>query len=192
MKKIILLGAVSFLSVSLFAQSFGVRAGVNISNVKIKSQGFSVMPTANAGINAGIFVNFPIALNVSIQPELAYSGMGFKVSSSGIDSTESTGYIVLPLLVRVKIPTTGLSFFAGPQYGVLISAKDKTGGESTDVKDAYKTGDFSAIAGLEYSLKFGLFLSARYQAGLSNVSKGDFEDVTEKNSSVTILLGFKF
>lgn len=193
MKKIILVCAVSFLSVAVYAQSFGIRAGVNISNVNIKTQGLSVSPSAIGGLNAGIFVNFPIALNVSIQPELAYSAMGYKVTSSGVSATENTAYGVLPLLLKVKIPTTGLALYAGPQYGVLLSAKDKQDGTSTDAKDNYKSGDFSAVAGLEYSLKFGLFLSARYQAGLSNVAKTDpGTDATAKNTAVTFLVGFKF
>ena len=193
MKKVLFTLIVSFFSVTLFAQSFGVRAGINIANVNIKSQGFSIKPSTNIGLNAGVFANFKLAVNVSLQPELAYSGMGYKVDLSGVSGTENTSYITLPLLVKFKVPETGLGIYAGPQYGLLISAKDKSDGQTQDAKDNYKSSDVAAVFGAEYALDFGLFFSARYQAGLSNVAKTDQGDnTTVKNNSVTLLVGFKF
>jgi hypothetical protein len=194
MKKLPLLIVISFASVSLFAQKFGVRAGLNFANVNIKTQGLSISPSATTGLNAGIFVNFPVAANVSIQPELAYSSMGFKISGAGIDTagTATTNYLVLPVLVKFKVPATGLGIYAGPQYGILLNAKGTSGSTTTDIKDSYKSGDFSAVVGLEYELPFGLFASARYQAGLSNVAKNAQIDESLKNTSFTILVGFRF
>ncbi|HWB25543.1 MAG TPA: porin family protein [Chitinophagaceae bacterium] len=192
MKKLLLFVAASFLSAGIFAQSFGVRAGVNISNVTVKTQGFSIKPNAVAGINAGIFLNFHLAPAVSLQPELAYSGMGYKVNNSGITGTETTSYLTLPLLLKVKVPTTGLGIYAGPQAGLLLSAKDKSQGQTEDAKDNYKSTDFAGVAGLEYSFKLGLFFSARYQFSLANVaSTNQGQDAAVKNNCVSILVGIK-
>lgn len=187
MKKTFALLLLTFLSVSLFAQKFGVRAGLNFSNASISN--FS--PTVSTGLNAGIFLNFHVAAVVSIQPELAYSSMGYKVSVSGVDSSNVTNYLALPVLLRVKLPLTGLCIYAGPQYSILLSANRTASGVSTDVKENYKSGDFSAVGGIEYSLPFGLFGTVRYQAGLSNVSNNPTID-TQKNTAVTVLVGFKF
>lgn len=193
MRKILFTLFLSFSTVLLFAQGFGVRAGINISNVSIKSQGISIKPSANVGPNAGIFANFKVALNLSLQPELAYSAMGYKVDVDGVSGTETTSYLTLPLLVKFKVPMTGLGIYAGPQYGLLLSAKDKSDGETQDAKDSYKSSDVAAVFGAEYALKLGLFFSARYQAGLTNVAKTDQGDnTTAKNNSVTLLVGFKF
>jgi len=192
MKKIFTLFVCSFLSIAVFAQKFGIRAGLNFSNASVS--GFS--PSVSTGLNAGIFLNFHVATVVSIQPELAYSSMGDKYTySTGSGTTESlsdvTNYLVLPVLVKVKLPLTGLAVYAGPQYGVLLSANRTLAGVSNDVKSNYKSGDFSAVGGIEYSLPFGLFGTVRYQAGLSNVSNDPTID-TQKNTAATVLVGFKF
>jgi len=138
MKKIQFSIALSLLSFCLCAQTkFGVRAGINLANVNISGSSASV----STGVNAGIFVNIHLASIVSIQPELAYSTMGFK-STVAINKSE------------------------------------------------YKSGDFAAVGGIEYSLPFGLFITGRYQAGISNVSND--ATFTQKNKAFTILVGFKF
>ncbi|HVX51603.1 MAG TPA: porin family protein [Chitinophagaceae bacterium] len=193
MKKVLFIAIAGFLSSGVFAQSFGVRAGVNIANVNIKTQGLSIKPGAVAGINAGIFLNFHLAPQVSLQPELAYSGMGYKVNVSGITGTETTSYLTLPVLLKVKIPASGLGIYAGPQAGILLSAKDKSQGETQDAGNNYKSTDFAGVAGLEYSFKLGLFFSARYQFSLANVaSTNQGQSASVKNNCVSLLAGLRF
>ncbi len=192
MKKTFALLLLTFLSVASFAQKFGVRAGLNFSNASISN--FS--PSVSTGLNAGIFLNFHLAAVVSIQPELAYSTMGEKYTYSVSSGTTTSlanvkNYLQLPVLLKVKLPLTGLAIYAGPQYGVLLSANQTVAGVTNDVKDGYKSGEFSAVGGIEYSLPFGLFGTVRYQAGLSNISKDPTID-TQKNTAVTVLVGFKF
>jgi len=191
MKKIQFSIALSLLSFCLCAQTkFGVRAGINLANVNISGSSASV----STGVNAGIFVNIHLASIVSIQPELAYSTMGFK-STVAINGFSSSGnnisnYLTLPVLVRVKLPLIGLAIYAGPQYGILLTDKATVSGVTQDVKSEYKSGDFAAVGGIEYSLPFGLFITGRYQAGISNVSND--ATFTQKNKAFTILVGFKF
>lgn len=193
MKRSFLVLTVSFLAVTTYAQSFGLRAGVNLANVNVKTQGINVSPDTKAGINAGAFINLPVSHAVSIQPELAYSGMGFKLNVSGTTGTESANYLTLPVLVKVKVPKTGLGIYAGPQYGLLLSAREKSQGQSEDVKDMYKSSDFAGVAGVEYGFKSGLFFTARYQFGLVNIAKSDpNENATVKNNCVSIMAGFRF
>ena len=190
MKKFAILFIFSVFTVSAFAQKFGVRAGLNFANVSIKNEGLSISPSGKTGINAGIFVNFKVGPLVSIQPELAYAGYGYTVSTSGVSGEATSSYLSVPLLVKVKIPLTGLAFYAGPQYGILLKADGTSAGVTQSIKDQYKSGDFSAVAGVEYALPIGLFATVRYQAGLSNISSDATVDV--KNNAISLLVGFKF
>lgn len=187
MKKIAILFIFSVFTVSAFAQKFGVRAGLNFANVSVS--GLSV--SGKTGINAGIFLNFKVASVVSIQPELAYAGYGYTYSTTGVSGEATTKYLSLPVLLRVKIPLTGLAFYAGPQYSILLKADNTVAGVTSDAKDSYKSGDFSAVGGIEFSLPVGLFATVRYQAGLSNISSSS-ATVDVKNNAISLLVGFKF
>jgi opacity protein-like surface antigen len=122
-------------------------------------------------------------------------------------------------------PISGLFVEAGPQVGFLISANSKEEGSSTvstitgfdeegdpitttvtttidsdeDVKDAYKTLDFGFNFGAGYDFTENLFVSARYNAGLSNVSDvsianilGNSIEFDAKNSVISLSVGYKF
>jgi hypothetical protein len=63
----------------------------------------------------------------------------------------------------------GFFLQTGPQYGFLMSAKAKDGG-TTDVKDQFKTGNFSWAFAAGYDTKGGLGFYARYNLGLSKIA----------------------
>ena len=65
----------------------------------------------------------------------------------------------MPLVVNFKI-NDALRVFAGPQFGVLLNSKDY---------DRARDLDYNCIAGLGYTLPFGLDISASYSVGLNNV-----------------------
>lgn len=170
---------------------FGIKAGINLANVTIKSSGLTVSPSSRIAPVGGIYVTLPIGIGgFQIQPELLYSGQGYK-----IDGTEggigSTNYFVVPVLAKYSVLSSGFAFYAGPQFGYLISAKETpTGGTSIDVKDGYKSTDIAGVAGVEYNFPIKLNLSARYQFGLSNVIKETSPDESLKNNSFTFTVGF--
>jgi hypothetical protein len=104
----------------------------------------------------------------------------------------------------------GLSAELGPQIGVLISAKDEYDetyeGESEsgedDVKDFYNTLDIGIGVGASYRLNNGIFFSARYVIGLSDVTneddlEGEFgpldiEVFKQRNKVIQLSAGFSF
>jgi hypothetical protein len=192
------------LSLALFAHAqnhktgikFGARAGVNFSNMTAKSPGISVSFSSLTGFNAGGFVEIPAGDKFAIQPELAFSQMGakFKVpdgEGGTFSGTSKLNYLTLPALVKFKVPNTGIGIYAGPQVGLLLSAKEEGYGESTDAKDNYNSSDFAGVFGGEYFFDAGIGISARYQLGLSNIAK-DAGDNTVKNTAFTITVGYRF
>jgi hypothetical protein len=116
-------------------------------------------------VHLGGLVNIPVASQLSVQPELVYSGQGAK---SG-DLSVHNHYLNVPVLLKY---THESGFFGetGPQLGFLLSSKLKQGGNSTDWKSNYKSTDFSWAFGVGYLIrpaKVGINL--RYNLGLTNI-----------------------
>ncbi|MBN9352036.1 MAG: PorT family protein [Chitinophagaceae bacterium] len=198
MKKVILLLAVvTFIGFSAKAQTsatFGFKAGMTGSNMKFSGSGMSISMTTKVGFYAGAMADIGISENFGIQPELYYSMMGAK---SGNDPEFGNGkvdlsYGNLPILFKYK--SEGFSAFLGPQIGVLFSAKDKeSGGPTVDIKNQFKSTDFSGIIGAGYTLTNGFGFDARYQLGFTNVGKGsDLQGVTVKNNGFMVGVHYFF
>src|SRR5688500_11284231 len=137
MKKVFLsfVLAASFLGASAQVQ-FGVKAGANIANLTGDDAEGS---KSKFGLNAGAFVEIPVADKFSVKPELVYSLQGAKGEDDS-DEKLNLSYINIPVLAKYNIAE---GFFAetGPQIGFLVSAKAKDGDDDTDVKDAFKSTD---------------------------------------------------
>lgn len=171
---------------------FGVKAGINVANISIKANGVSISPSSVLGGTGGFFATIPVSSAVSVQPELLYSMLGYKISSGGLSGTANYNYLVLPLLVKYGFAESGFAAYAGPQIGYLLSAKEKSGGMSEDAKDGLKKTDVAGIIGVEYTLPVGFNLSARYQLGLTNIVKDAGSDESGKLNALTFTVGYRF
>lgn len=195
MKKVIFLCTVAaFIGFSAKSQTatFGVKAGITGSNLKVSASGISINMTTKIGYYAGVIADLNVADNFSVQPELYYSLLGAKASGDAgggvmVSGKDDYGYINLPVLLKYK--NEGFSVFLGPQIGVLVSAKEKSDNVSQDVKDELKSADFSGIIGAGYTLSNGFGLDARYQLGFGNIAK-EAEGFTVKNNA--FMVGFHY
>jgi hypothetical protein len=95
-------------------------------------------------------------------------------AKSGDDKT-TLSYINVPVMIQRYIKSTGFYFETGPQFGFLISAKDKVNGTETDVKSELKTFDFSLNFGLGYRFNSGLGVGARYGLGITPINKSGYD-----------------
>lgn len=202
MKKILLLAGVALVSLtSLQAQEFrfGAKAGVNFANQSGDDTEFYKNKT---GFHIGGFVEIPLTDKFSVQPELLYSAQGAKIDESedgfSFEAKYKMDYINIPIMAKYYI-IEGLSVEAGPQVGVLVSAKaeveesfmGESDSEEFDFKDESSTLDLGIGVGAAYRLTNGLFFSARYVLGLSNVN--DFEgsdDYKQQNRVIQLSVGF--
>jgi hypothetical protein len=170
MKKLYLLLLTVFSLAAADAQvQFGVKAGANFATLTgDNSDGVKT----KVGFNAGALVSLPLFNEFSLQPEVVYSGQGYKYSGAGFSGTASNSYINVPVLFKYNNPT---GFFAetGPQVGFLMSAKAKMDGQdNVDIKDEYNSVDFSWALGIGYLIKpMNIGIDVRYNLGLSNVIK---------------------
>jgi hypothetical protein len=169
---------------------FGARAGLNFANEKISSSFGSVSPSTRTIIMLGGYAKIMFTEKMGIQPELFYSGMGAKDSnpSSGTE-TYKTNYLSLPVFFRYNV-TSQVHFLAGPQFGILLSAKYTDASGTTDIKSNFNSSDFAAVIGA--GVDFGpLNAGLRYNFGLSNIAKNTTGGETVKNTLFQIVAGFK-
>ena len=162
------------------APRFGLKGGVNLATLEMDDDVANTNYNTNlkTSFNVGAFVNLPVGTGMfRLQPEVVYSGQGSKVSGTPvIGSRTSTDdyevdihYINVPIMAQIQ--TTGGFFVeAGPQFGVMISAKqDNQTGDDPEIQDYVKKLDIGLGAGLGYLSRIGLGVGARYVHGFSNV-----------------------
>ncbi|AZI31837.1 porin family protein [Kaistella carnis] len=205
MKKLFLGAAIAMSSLT-FAQQFGVKGGMNVSS--LSDDATLSDQESKIGFNAGVFMNAPLAENFSIQPEVLYNDLGSKVTRSteilgntySADYSRNLGYISVPVMFQYNA-TPGFYLEAGPQFGFLVSAKDKfknsTNGSTDNAtivaldKDNFNTFDFGIGLGAGYYFTPNLGLTARYTAGLSDIIKDNPGD-SVKNNVFQVGLAYKF
>lgn len=65
----------------------------------------------------------------------------------------------------------GLRLQTGPQMGFLTAAQYKGAGEEATIKSSLKDTEFSWSFGASYLSRIGLGIDARYNLGLTDISK---------------------
>ena len=212
MKKILLLATVVVFTLSAQSQEIrmGAKAGVNFANMSMKPDEGMKMDSRTS-FHIGGLVEIPISEKFSVQPEILYSSQG----SQSKESEEFMGtkvsyelkykldYISIPIMAKYYV-IDGLGLEAGPQFGILVSAKGEyevsglgmSESGSEDLKDDLKTLDIGLGFGASYRLDMGVFFGARYVLGLTDISDDkdvDFgDDYTIKNNVIQISVGYTF
>lgn len=181
MKKIIFLSMLTFAAFVSNAQiKFGIKAGANFSKFSGKDAKISgISPQFKVGFAGGGLVNIALNEMISVQPEVLYSMEGTTYKESGEKLHFKNDYINVPVMVQYN-HESGFYAETGPQVGFLMSAKASDGTNSTTVKDAYNTINFSWGLGAGYKLSNGLGIGARYNFGIANIAKNDNNDGADK------------
>ncbi|WP_294285174.1 porin family protein [uncultured Chryseobacterium sp.] len=220
MKKILLLAAVAVMGLSVKAQEFrfGPKAGYSYSTIKLKDNTDSETSDPLHTFYIGGMAEYKISDNFGFQGELLYSQLGGKVSLAQVDPDDPTNFfnfkaketyhtLLIPVSAKYFI-TEGLSVSAGASFGVILSAKEKLtadfglGGvipgfevnadDEVDIKNQLNTLNIAPFLGAEYMLENGLFFDARYNMGVSNLSKDTSNGQKKTNSFLQVGVGFKF
>jgi len=166
---------------------FGIKGGLNLSSINGDSENVSM----RTSFHAGVVLELKFSDKFSFQPELLFSEQGAESNYSEQVGSESIkyesvlrmDYINIPLLAKYYL-TDGFAIEMGPNVGMLLSARNQETfngvlqGEEIISDDINKI-DFGLGMGLGYKFKFGGFIQARYNLGLSNLYKDsdDFKDV---------------
>lgn len=202
MKKIIL-GCCLLLSTGMAAMaqlpafSFGIKGGVNYSNLKTKDD----LTDQNSimGYQVGVFSRIG-AVGMYFQPELYLGSKGnefIRIENTSGSSVEAKGKVKfttldLPLLLGTKIGPNKLNlrFMAGPVVSFIVDENTTFDSAYQGVTDFgnYKKQTLGVQAGTGVDLG-NLTVDLRYEAGLSNVSQS--EKYNQKQNLFHLSLGFK-
>jgi hypothetical protein len=198
MKKIIVTLLFAGASLCSFSQEFsiGLKAGPNFANLNTdESAGDNYK--ARTGFHVGAFALIK-GEKVGFQPEVVFSQQGSKFKVGGNDIKSNFSYVNIPLIIKLYT-IAGINLQVGPQIGFLTSAKDKSTiagiSTTTDVKDEFKTTDFSLALGVGWDLPFGLSIDGRYNWGLTDNNDGygsGASDASIKNQVWQFSIGYKF
>jgi hypothetical protein len=211
MKKFLFLITAIAVSTTVFSQArFGIKAGLNLANQKIKAsfmgQSASQKGDGILGFHVGGVAEVPISPSIAFRPELLLSAKGANFDGTDDDDNPINAkirplYIELPLnVVYTHEFPTGVRFYggAGPSIAYGIAGKAKGDGTSEDVftEGGLKRFDFgvNVLAGIE--LTSGLTFGVNFTPGLANISDADlggFEgDLKWTNSVIGFSIGYMF
>jgi len=178
------------------AQSgFGIRAGLAFSDTKVDLiDAVDINFKSKTGLDIAVFYNYEAGNGVSLQPEVHYVQLGFKIDVFGIISPRGDlDYIRIPLLIKYDLlnanENLNLSPFIGPYFGILVSENVDLVSIIADIP--FKNTDVGLDFGLNLKLANGLFFDARYTLGFQNIV--DDAPIGElKNSSIALGIGYQF
>lgn len=180
--------------------SWGVKGGVNFATLN----GDIESPDSRTSFHVGLLAEFPIASIFSLQAEVLYSGQGAEYSVPyatgnilnpiGTRDVElQLDYINVPVLAKFYV-IKGLSLEAGPQFSFLVNDEWDTdpegnnGDSPSPIRQTAKTFEFGVVGGLTFQTDMGLFATARYNQGISDIA----DDLNVQNSVFQIGVGYKF
>jgi len=172
---------------------FGVKAGLNVSTIAGDNE-LSELSDARASFHAGVLLDISLSDKFALQPELVYSSQG--ITGEFDNLVFKLDYLNIPVMAKYYI-VKGLSIQAGPQLGVLLSAKmkvnDSFGESENDLTNEVTSIDFGVNFGVGYQFDFGLFFDGRYNLGLSSINNDlDGTISTLRNSVFQLSVGYKF
>ncbi|MFV5687926.1 porin family protein [Flavobacterium sp. ZT3R25] len=182
---------------------FGIKGGVNFSNLYTDNVDDNNVLT---GFNVGLYAKVPLANNISLQPEISYTGKGAELvyNNAFVSGTAQfkLDYIEVPLLLMVNV-TKNFNIHVGPYAAYLISGKttNKSDNGNYNFEDNINTDDFNRFdAGLAGGLGLDLepvSFGVRYNYGLTKIGKDDnsannFTSPDAKNSVLSFYAAFAF
>ncbi|HEU4469909.1 MAG TPA: porin family protein [Flavisolibacter sp.] len=189
MKKISFFAIALCLVSALSAQeaSLGLKAGLNVANLKIEGDDWG----SKLGLHAGALAHIHLSRQFAIQPEIMYSSQGGKYTVSDGEHELGLHYINIPLQFQYMF-NNGFRLQTGPQVGFLVDVKDKRNGDETGIftSEDFNSVDFAWSAGLGYLTRSGLGIDARYNFGISNIN--DAGTSTIRNNVFQVGLFYMF
>lgn len=175
---------------------FGLKAGVNLANIKNGQTSLNFSPGMKTDFQAGAMLNMHFGKRIEgspvgtgkfgIQPELLYSRQGFTVNGESIN----LDFVTLPVMAKYYM-TEKFNIGVGPYVGYLLSSAPNSSvidGAQINLSDLKGSIDVGMGAGIGYETTFGLSVEARYNLGMSDMAK----NLKWQNNVIAFSLGWLF
>ena len=199
-------------------KKFGIKGGLNEAYINGGPLTKSTVGQFLPGFHVGVFKDFDLGKNWSIQPALFYTIKGYKatidtqlpIGSLHENGKQTYQYLELPVntLYNIKIKSSKIFVGGGPYMGYLFTA---VGQRNTSLNNApavftetkrvvggnngtFKRTDFGLNGLLGFGLKNGLLFSYSISYGLTNIiaNQGTNPTAMTKNRVMTFSLGYEF
>jgi len=203
MKKVALMaGLVFFITIHSIAQlfpAFGLKAGVNFSNV---SNASSFTSSNESGFMVGAWLGSRKKL-ISYRTEGIFSRQGYDYKTSTDTGTVKLDYLLFPQLLSLNIGKY-LTLQAGGQVAFLLHADvdSSSGNNGTfgNIMDFLNRFDYGFAVGAEVYPFKGLLLGLRYNRSLNDLWESvsysggqiNFASPNLKNNVVQVYTGWRF
>lgn len=185
MKRIIISACMLMLIKVASAQhvEYGIKGGVNFAN--IKDDAADSKADSKTGFHLGGLAHIHLNRSWAIQPEVVYSAQGAEYNSGKL----KLNYINVPVLAQYMFGD-GFRIETGPQLGILTTSSYKVGNSETDI-DNFNNADFSWAFGASYLTHSGVGIDARYNLGVTDVTKSSSTDFMNRVWQVGLFYQFK-
>jgi len=154
-----------------------IAGGLNFNHLDYYDK-TTTIECANTSFHAGVLYQKSVSKYFAIQPAFLLSMRGGKIRD--IDSTIEVHLLNIELPVNFIYTNKGLMAGGGPSFHYGIKGKINVNDQEGNAYDktesmhlALKRFEFGANFMIGYKFKKGIFLTANFSPGLSNVYKGD-------------------
>ncbi len=174
-----------FLSGIMYAQNqqTELKLGFNVASLNSESDDL----TSRISFHAGFGMENQISDQLSLLPEILFSSQGAKIKN-GSKREFRLNYVNLPIMLRFY-PDSGFYLEAGPQAGILVSARQTAEDEYDSDIENLKGQDYGFNLGLGYKSSSVVAIGARYYFGLRDINDYEFGEKL-KNGVLQISLSF--
>lgn len=205
------------LTANSFAQTYGIKAGLNLSKMIVSTDqaSASVISKSLTGFQVGLTAEYPITKIFSFETGLLLSSEGMKMDESTTyqGSTYEISdkiiplYLNIPLTAKASFDVGGAMIYGafGPYIGIGLSGKAKiesTSGGSTETSSdniKWGSGSDNDLKRLDFGLSIGagveinkIQLGLTFSPGLANISASTDNGAKIKNQVLGISIGYKF
>lgn len=210
MKLKIAIFLIMFSSLSSFTQEekkvrFGVKAGVNLSNILHETYSVRADGDYKLGYQIGTFAKIKLVDNLYFTPELLYSIQGKK--DLVMSTNESGNYygfqkasiieknVLLPLLIHYY-PMKGFNIYIGPQLDYFFDISVKMDSDEFQHTEVYSSSvseyNFGVLGGIGYDFRSNLGVELRYNYGFNRINKPYRDELSTNNSVWMLNLNYTF
>ena len=216
--KLLIFVLVVSMTTGAFAQNFGLKGGLNLSNILAKDDNttYSDDFKMNPGFHIGATAEFPFSDMFSFETGLLLSTKGYKISEEEtfmgkkIEMKIKTNlfYLDIPLTAKASFDLGDAKVFGlfGPYIGMGLTGQSKTvttiDGKTEKEKEDVEWGSEKCKSDLK-RLDFGLTIGAGveidlfqiglgYNLGLANISPYNDGGMKINNRVIGLSVGYKF
>lgn len=203
--KISLIVLITLFCLQLNAQTFRLKAGLNLSKMLFKDNDENYDLTMNHGFHIGAIVDMPFNEFLSFESGLLFTTKGYKYEyKEGFNLKVKLHYLDIPLTLKASRDLwKGFKIFgtAGPYVGIGLSGKAKGTIEGVSYEDniTWGSSDEDDLKRFEWGLTFGggveinsIIIGISYDLGLSNISANQDNGTIAKNKVLKFSIGYIF